>query len=61
MEKIFIDAKGAVFGRLCSFAAKKALEGYEIIVVNSEQAIMSGNKTNIAQKYLALRAQGGHS
>ncbi|MFA5764360.1 MAG: 50S ribosomal protein L13, partial [archaeon] len=52
---------GAVFGRLCSFAAKKALEGYEIIVVNSEQAIMSGNKTNIAQKYIALRAQGGHS
>ena len=60
-EKIIINAEGAVFGRLCSFAAKKALEGNEIIIVNSEKAVITGNKQNIIQKYLALRASGGHS
>jgi ribosomal protein uL13 len=60
-EKIILDAEGVIFGRLCSFAAKKALEGNEIIIVNSEKAIMTGNKKNIIQKYLNLRASGGHS
>ena len=60
-EKIIIDVDGAIFGRVCSFAAKKALEGNEIIIVNSEKAIMTGNKKNIIQKYLNLRASGGHS
>jgi large subunit ribosomal protein L13 len=60
-EKIIIDAQGAVFGRLCSFAAKKVLEGSEIIIVNSEKAVITGNKPNIIQRYLALRASGGHS
>ena len=60
-EKIIIDANGAVFGRLCSFAAKKALEGHEIIIVNSEKAVMTGNKKNIIQKYINLRAKGGYS
>lgn len=60
-EKIIIDAKGAIFGRLCSYAAKQALEGKEIIVVNSEKAIISGNKKNVIEKYIRLRAKGGHS
>ena len=49
-NKIIIDANGAVFGRLCSFAAKKALEGDEVIIVNSENAIMTGNKSDLIQK-----------
>jgi len=60
-EKIIINAEGAVFGRLCSFAAKKALEGNEIIIVNSEKAIITGNKPDTIQRYIALRASGGHS
>jgi len=60
-EKIIINAEGAVFGRLCSFAAKRVLEGDEIVVVNSEKAIMTGNKKNIILKYATLRASGGHS
>jgi len=60
-EKIIIDANGAIFGRLCSFAAKKALEGNEVIVVNSEKAVITGNKQNIIQKYINLRAKGGYS
>ncbi len=60
-NRIIIDAKGAIFGRLCSFAAKKALEGYEIIIVNSENAVMTGNKSDLIGKYLRLRRMGGGS
>jgi len=61
MEKIIINGKGAVFGRICSFAAKKALEGNEIIILNSEKTIISGNKKDIIAKYRGIRAKGGHS
>lgn len=60
-KKIIIDGTGAVFGRLCSFAAKKALEGNEIIVVNSEKVIITGNKKDVIQKYRILRKKGGYS
>jgi len=58
-NRIIIDANGAIFGRLCSFAAKKSLGGDEIIIVNSENAVMSGNKGNLIEKYLRLRKMGG--
>jgi len=60
-RKILIDAQGAVFGRLCSFATKKALEGNEINIVNSEKAIITGNKKDIIKRYDELRKKGGHS
>ena len=61
MIKTIIDANGAIFGRLASFAAKKALEGGEIIIVNSEKAIISGNKKNIIEEYSNFKKKGGHS
>lgn len=60
-EKIIINAEGANFGRLCSYAAKQALEGNEIDIVNSEKAIISGNKKNIIDKYHAIRTKGGRA
>ena len=60
-KKIIIDAENAVYGRLCSYAAKKALEGNEIIVVNSEKAVITGRKKNIIEKYKNIRAKGGSS
>ena len=56
---MIINADGANFGRLCSYAAKQALEGNEIIIVNSEKAVISGNKKNIIEKYRAIRSKGG--
>jgi len=44
MAKIFIDAEGCPRGRLGSFAAKEALSGNEVIVLNCEKAIVSGNE-----------------
>ena len=58
-NKIIIDARGAIFGRLCSFAAKKALEGNDVIIVNSENTFMTGNKSDLIEKYLKLRRMGG--
>jgi len=60
-KKRIIDGNGAVFGRICSYAAKKSLEGDEIVIVNSEKAIISGNKKDIIKKYDALRKKGGFS
>ena len=61
MVKIIIDGNGAVFGRICSFTAKKALEGNEVIIVNSEKTIMTGNKKDTIAKYFSIRKKGGHS
>lgn len=60
-EKTIIDATGTIFGRLCSFAAKKALEGNEVIIVNSERTVITGNKKNIIEEYGEIRKKGGHS
>jgi ribosomal protein uL13 len=60
-KKLILDAKGAIFGRLCSFAAKKALEGNEIIILNSEKTLISGNKKDIIRKYKVIKEKGGHS
>ena len=43
MEEIIIDAEERVVGRLASRAAKEALKGNSIFVVNVEKAIISGN------------------
>jgi len=61
MAKIIIDATKASFGRLCSYAAKQALEGNEITVVNSEKAVITGNKKDIINKHRVLKQKGGHS
>lgn len=61
MKKIIIDGNGAIFGRVCSTAAKKALEGNEVIIINSDKLIITGNKSDIIYKYDRLRKKGGFS
>jgi large subunit ribosomal protein L13 len=61
MAEIIIDGNGSIFGRLCSHAAKLALEGNSISIVNSERVVITGNKKDIIKKYKALKAKGGHS
>jgi ribosomal protein uL13 len=58
-QKIIIDGENAIFGRLCAFVAKKALEGNEIIILNSEKTIITGRKEATIKKYKTLRAKGG--
>lgn len=58
MVKIFLDATDCVLGRLAAYSAKKALEGDEIIIINAEKAIISGNKPNIQKKYKEKSERG---
>ncbi len=61
MTEIIIDAENAVLGRLSSFAAKQALEGKEVRIVNSEKAIIQGGERNILERYRKKRSLGGSS
>lgn len=54
-----IDATDATLGRLASFAAKQALLGQEIVIVNSEKAVIIGNNKDIIVKYVQKRQRGG--
>ncbi len=46
-----IDGEGLVLGRLASTVSKRLLNGEEIIVVNAEKIIISGNKDYIYARY----------
>ena len=48
---MIINAEDLILGRLANFAAKKSLLGEEIIIVNSEKAIITVSKKIIEAKY----------
>ncbi|MBD3195490.1 MAG: 50S ribosomal protein L13 [Candidatus Lokiarchaeota archaeon] len=52
-EYLLYDATNKILGRFCSQVAKKALLGYKIVVINAKDVIISGNKRQIHEKYLA--------
>ena len=60
MTKI-IDGKNAVLGRLASYAAKEALKEEEIIILNCEEVIITGNKKSIKKDFEEKRSRVGHS
>lgn len=51
-KKIIIDAESNPLGRMASYAAKQALLGNSVVVVNSEKAIIIGNKKDILDGFL---------
>jgi len=60
-EEIIIDGENAILGRLASYAAKKALEGHKIVIVNSEKVIISGKLNKIKEDYQQKRRRHGDS
>lgn len=54
-----IDGKNAVLGRLASYAAKEALKGEEIVILNCDQIIITGNKKNIREEFEEKRRKVG--
>ncbi|MBI3034673.1 50S ribosomal protein L13 [Candidatus Woesearchaeota archaeon] len=48
---MIIDAQNSILGRVCTIAAKKALSGEDILVVNCEKAVITGRKRDIVSKY----------
>lgn len=59
--RIIIDAENKTIGRVATLAAKNALLRNEVIIVNSEKAIITGTKKNVFEKYLARRVRGGNA
>ena len=55
---IVIDASGAVMGRLASHVAKRLLQGESIVLVNSEEAVITGTRDNILANYTQKRERG---
>jgi large subunit ribosomal protein L13 len=49
-EPLLIDAKNQILGRLASFAAKQAIKGETVIVLNAEKAVVSGRRRNIVDE-----------
>ena len=50
MVKI-IDGKNATLGRLASYVSKECLKGEEIIILNCDKIIITGNKKNIKENF----------
>ena len=54
-----INGKGAILGRLASYVAKEALKGEEIVILNCDEVIISGNKQNIKINFERKRGRVG--
>lgn len=48
---IAYDATGCVLGRLATQAAQDVLDGSEVVIVNCEEAIVTGDKNTILERY----------
>jgi large subunit ribosomal protein L13 len=50
-EATLIDGEGAVLGRLASTLASESLDGEKMVVVNTENAVISGEKSDVVDDY----------
>ena len=48
---MIINAEGLIIGKLATVAAKHALIGEKVDVVNCEKACITGSKRDILEKY----------
>jgi len=55
---MIINADGMILGRLASFAARKALVGEKIDIINCEKTIVTGSRQSIIQHYKQKRERG---
>ena len=60
-SEIVIDGKNALLGRLASYAAKQALLGAHVIIVNCEDVVISGNPKSVVEAYHVKHVRGGSS
>lgn len=53
---IIIDGANKIFGRVASRVAKLALNGNEVVVINVEKMVMTGDPQRIIEKYSHRRS-----
>ncbi len=55
---MIIDATDTILGRLATVAAKKALQGEVVMIINAEKAAVSGTRESILRKYTFKKEVG---
>lgn len=55
---MIIDATNLILGRLASYAAKEALKGNTVDIINAENTVITGKKENIFAHYKQRRDRG---
>jgi len=55
-----IDGQGLLLGRVCSYAAKAALMGDDINIINCEKLVVSGNKKKVLANEVVRRSRKGY-
>lgn len=60
-KEIIIDAEGVAIGRFATFAAKQALLGNKVVIINCNEAVITGKQHAIMDVYKAKKAKGGFS
>jgi len=61
MKTLVINAENARLGRLASYAAKQALLGSDVVIVNCNAAVITGNNRSVIDEYKVKRQRGGSS
>ena len=56
-----VDGDNVVLGRVASYAAKRALLGNKVVVVNCDGVVISGRRARTVADYKITRSRGGHS
>lgn len=55
---IIIDATDTIAGRLATYAAKQALLGEKVEIINAERAVISGSPTHLKEHFDTRRVRG---
>ncbi|MEK6884603.1 MAG: 50S ribosomal protein L13 [Nanoarchaeota archaeon] len=58
-KEIIIDGNNAIMGRLASYAAKQVLRGENVIIVNAEKTVITGDRQNTIENFYAKRRRRG--
>lgn len=57
--KLYFDANGVVLGRVGSIACKELLKGKEVVIINAEKSIITGNTQEVIGTVSEWRKLGG--
>ena len=55
---MIVDANGAVLGRLSAKIAKELLKGEQVVVINAEKAVITGNPSAVFNRYKEKMGRG---
>jgi len=53
-QLVIVDASGQIVGRMASRVAKLLLEGKRVVIVNAEEAVLSGEPKRVIEGYMKM-------